>query len=123
MTTYFINGRPIGDSPHPFGWSATDLLGQSVGFFCPACGELWGRAYVPGRDWMVATIGCEQHPHWPSFHPGGSFILSWNPRSIDLLPHSVLRREFLLHFNHWKNRNAFEQTLFEHAHHVTDTIP
>ena len=111
-----LGGSLIGESVYPYTWSPTDdPRGTSVAFFCPDCGDIWGRVFTPSRSWMVATVGCERHPQFPSFHPGGSFILEWNRGAIDKLPHAVLRREFRLHLHHAKARNDFENTLFSQA--------
>lgn len=85
--TYFLRNKLLATGPH-FGWDDATPCHHSVAFFCPACGELWGRVQVSGKPWHPACIPCAQHG-------GGSFIFSWR-RRFDELPPAVLSYELSL---------------------------
>jgi hypothetical protein len=92
--TYFLGTQLLGTSVIPR-WSATELLSHSIAYLCPVCGELWGRVWIEGAEWVPIRSGCPKHP-WPS-RPGGSFIPPWD-FPAESLPLPALRREFLIRF-------------------------
>lgn len=96
---YFLGTRLLGSTEQPQTWDGV-YRSRSIAYFCPKCGDIWGRIVIDSKDWMVLTVGCEWHPEW-SFYPGGSFIRSWNPRWPQELPEAVLRREFAIHWQHY----------------------
>lgn len=84
------NERPGWDSPLPHDGRAD----RSQAFFCPQCGEVWGRIFLPGARWTFHCSGCPAHPIWPQ-DVGGSFI---SPCQTNLsgLPEAVLQRELAI---------------------------
>lgn len=64
--TFFDNGRPVGENKVPRGvWRSLHHLPDWC-FFCPTCGEIWGRVIRtdPGggfRHWIFTTRPCAKH--------------------------------------------------------------
>jgi len=63
--TYFDNGNPVGEVLADRGvWRSLQALPSWV-FFCPQCGEIWGRAVrtdPPGEThWLVVQRRCTAH--------------------------------------------------------------
>ena len=65
-------------------------------YFCPVCGELWGREILthhftyrplPSEEWVVVTSPCAEH--------GGGEFLSLHP-SIEQANLAILTRELLV---------------------------
>ena len=93
----FLGESPIdpGDTPQ-LGWRRS-----GVAYFCPYCGEIWGRLVLvdsAGRTCPFSSVqvACEQHPD--QWEVAGSFIGGYRGDGyIDYLPAEALRREFLIH--------------------------
>lgn len=73
-----------------------------IGYFCPVCGELWGKLVFQERRetgrYMVSSRPCELHGN--RFSPGGSFykpLLWWEFDSNEKLLHQRLPIELALH--------------------------
>lgn len=83
-----------------------------IAYFCPACGEVWGRVGVGFLEWMAASVECEPC----GFRLGkssrinaapGSFLkpLSWwtEPRSLagqlNIADSRLLEYEARVHIN------------------------
>jgi len=86
-----------------------DLVSHA--FLCPTCGEVWARIVVDdGARWWATLHLCETCPStswWHKDDVGGSLLagtlpthrlsfFDW-PRALNVLPHNLLLREFLLH--------------------------
>jgi hypothetical protein len=70
----------------------------SVAFFCPHCGEIWGRRIIlQAKGWWVATVPCEEcHRSCTIFQVPGSVLTVFTP--LKELPKELLKREALLHY-------------------------
>lgn len=56
------------------------VISMNTAFFCPHCGEVWGRVRVAGgKDWLVATRACDREPNaWDARQDvPGSFFNSY----------------------------------------------
>ena len=42
--------------------------GLNYAYFCPACGDIWGKVHMDASRWMAVTIPCRAHG-------SGSFLL------------------------------------------------
>lgn len=100
--SYFLGNRLLASSaPAPW-WSDSDLAHHSQAFFCPTCGEIWGRIAVDNLSWMAVTAGCVKHPQWPD-EVGGSFIHPWCKGCPRELPFEVLQHELQIRLNQLEN--------------------
>lgn len=80
----------------------------SHAWFCPDCGEVWGRAVVvSGRYQGKFTIEggqCDRHPGPSPYHVPGTMLLAWDDEFNNLLlscPDAV-KREFDLHMKFYE---------------------
>lgn len=80
----------------------------SHAWFCPDCGEVWGRAVVvSGRYQGKFTIEggqCDRHPGPSPYHVPGTMLLAWDNEFNNLLlscPDAV-KREFDLHIKFYE---------------------
>lgn len=74
---------------------------RSVAYFCPACGEIWGRI-VQNREQGVSHFwpvprACEKHTE--AWEVAGSLLDSDFEAFIPLLPEPLALREAILHIN------------------------
>lgn len=81
---YFLGARLLGTGAF-FRWDDAQISHRSEAFFCPECGEIWGRVLVEGAAWHAVQIPCERHG-------GGSFIFPWR-RQFSEFPPAVLSYE------------------------------
>jgi hypothetical protein len=102
---YFVGSRYLGRS------SVLDEA-YSLAFFCPVCGEVWGRVVVEGAaQWSLTQNACERHlnfviythgqPPGSLLTPSGATALEAWAGSAGLLknfPPAAVEREFLIHF-------------------------
>lgn len=105
---YFLGTRLLGQSPLLPYWSDSNPTPVSTAFFCPVCGELWGRVQVNTRHgWMAVTRHCSRHSGM--VYPGGLFIHPWRqaPRAVEELPPEVLVRELSLWLTY--DESTYEQ--------------
>lgn len=83
---YFLGNKLLGQSSQLSRWEDHKVNHTNMAFFCPKCGEIWGRIMderVAG--WFAVTSLCAKHN-------GGSFIAPWRS-SFEELPPEVLRYE------------------------------
>ncbi len=94
-----------------------DFTPHSLAYFCPTCGEIWGRIMVDGGGyWSVEPASCEKHtpqgvPEWGKI-PGAfctsidnrrqNLSVMWWGRALEHLPPTILQREFMLTLNHYE---------------------
>lgn len=86
---YFLGNALLGESPALSRWEDSRVNHQNIAYFCPECGDVWGRVFderVAG--WFATTSYC-------AAHGGGSFIFPWR-NSFDEFPAEVLRYELNL---------------------------
>jgi hypothetical protein len=96
--TWIIDGKLIAQAPCPQEHSHAELHPpESLGYFCPQCGELWARRIInPSTRWHVLTRECPKHQAPRYCEPGGSVWRNLNPGFLQNLPKAVLKRETLL---------------------------
>jgi hypothetical protein len=86
--SFFLGVSHMGDSPREAEFIHAELQSPlSYAYFCPECGEVWARAVIPSRRFMVWTIPC-------SLHRGGVFSLLWDEPYNAALPRAVLINDF-----------------------------
>jgi predicted RNA-binding Zn-ribbon protein involved in translation (DUF1610 family) len=104
---YFVGSRY-------FGASQVNPKSRSLAYFCPTCGEIWGRAVVENcEEWDLYTNSCEKHENrniYTHGQPPGCFLhaffvncldaVAWSPVVLSNFPPELLRREFELTINH-----------------------
>lgn len=98
---YFLGNKHLGSAPNPPSDPRT-LHEHSIAFFCPHCGEIWGRIIVNPAKHHILTRGCVNcGPAWPDNPPGTFLELSevwWNLPQLHLTadtPFGVLMHDFL----------------------------
>ena len=109
---YFAHGKLLGQSEFQ-----CTILPHNLAYFCPTCGEVWGRIAITGGGyWSVEHVCCEKHtpkgvPEWSKLP--GCFLTSsdsrrsmlsvmWWGRALEHLPTAVLQREFELTLAHYE---------------------
>lgn len=102
----FIGNNFLGESEiDPGNCPEMGWRGNGVVYFCPFCGEIWARVVMlhkNGRDWPfeIAQVSCENHPdHWET--PGSLLGGCRNEHYLPYLPLDALKREFMIHLNHY----------------------
>jgi hypothetical protein len=70
---------------------------MSLAFFCPRCGEVWGRAVLEGKPFMIYSILCEKHELNYPFDIPGSMWFPWQTLHNKALSREALKREVALH--------------------------
>lgn len=88
--SYFLGPQLLGTGGASW-WSDSQPSITSQAFFCPTCGEIWGRIYEMGLPWQPVIRGCSKHPHLSDV--GGSFIAPWRKGCPSELPPGVLLYE------------------------------
>ncbi len=110
---YFLGNSYLGEGP-PLPEGA-----DSFAYTCSTCGEIWARVIVPGKPFLFINRPCEKHEaqgvqDWADRHRQGLFQHAFSQQHVGIgawpllpkfFPPSVLRREFLLMYEHWRNRN------------------
>jgi len=96
LASYFLANSLLGQSAQYSRWDDTKVNHQNIAYFCPVCGEIWGRIFDPRlAGWFATTSRCPAHG-------GGSFLPPWRYTCAEL-PESVLRYEFDLACNKLKD--------------------
>ncbi len=99
MAHYFLGNRLLGSTSRVQTWDGVQST-RSLAYFCPTCGEVWGRLVVgKGDEWVALSAPCAKHPAWRGTVQG-SFLRSWNPHGLDELPDELLAYEFDTHWTH-----------------------
>ena len=99
MAHYFLGNRLLGSTARVQTWEGT-RPSPCIAYFCPTCGEVWGRLVVaPSDQWLPLCAPCKLHTAWSGTVPG-SFLRSWNPHGIDELPNELLAYEFDVAWRH-----------------------
>jgi len=84
----------------------------SRAFFCPHCGEIWGRVtqaektLSPHPKWIVETKPCAEHGD-------GTFLTVFQTAEefpCGVPPQALLEHDFLALMNLWRQRNAKPNT-------------
>lgn len=101
QASIFVGNRSLGTFPVPL--FHTDRTGafpvQSVAYFCPSCGDIWGRIVIPGSTATQCRYRpCERHGDgrltqsaWPS-EPATYVTPAW--------PRAALERELDLELSY-----------------------
>lgn len=99
---YFSDGQYLGHSD-----IECDFSPHSHAFFCPTCGEVWGRVIVLQSGWQIHIVPCIKHTRscvsdWskvpgtitsPFLLPRDLSKMEW-ALALDYLPPAVVRQEF-----------------------------
>lgn len=101
MTHYFFGLQLLASSPTPARWADewSPWDNCSIAYFCPGCGEVWGRMLREGKSWHTVTSPCRAHGS--TWRVGGLFHHPWQ-RILDDFPTEVLTHDFLSLFTHWQ---------------------
>ena len=101
LVHYFERDQPVGTRQmHCCGYLSASGQRSSgywpnTAYFCPCCGELWGRAiydhqydYQPfvATSWVIETRRCAEHGD-------GSFLSGYNAEHLPFCSHELLKRE------------------------------
>ena len=99
MAHYFLGNRLLGSTSRVQTWDGIQPA-RSLAYFCPTCGEVWGRLVVaPSDEWLALSAPCARHPAWLGTVPG-SFLRGWNPTGLAELPDELLPYEFDIHWTY-----------------------
>lgn len=105
---FFVGNSLIGSGPLPS--TERPSLGQlhrpgNTAYFCPACGEIWGRIYVsPKQDYRIKNRFCFTH--------GSGLFQEESLTEWKHYPKEVLHRELSLIAEHYeKNPDLDWQSL------------
>lgn len=82
---------------------------QSIAFFCPSCGDTWGRLAYEGRHkapWRVESVACRKH--YDQWNIPGSILSARMDELLPLLPDMAVAREFQLHLAHCEREHYGE---------------
>lgn len=97
---FIIEGRYLGACDRRITFAHAEAVPPlSFAYVCPVCGELWARAAIEGRQYMVWTLPCRKHPTHRMAVPG-SILLTWEPELFDALPAEVVEWEFQRHLDY-----------------------
>lgn len=99
---YFLGNKHLGSCPNPPTHDPRLLYSHSIAFFCPKCGEVWGRVIIDPTKHHVLTRGCARcGPAWIDSTFGTFLELGdswWNMPQLHLTPDTpfgVLMNDFL----------------------------
>lgn len=84
----------------PGAWPSLGYRRDSVSFFCPSCGDIWGRlVFVNSKGqqqrFEVVTVACERHPD--AWQVPGSLLAGRLEALVHLYPRPVLERELKIY--------------------------
>lgn len=89
----FIGPRLIGSDTVPFFYRHGQRISpKSHAFFCPVCGEIWARIFIPDTKWYVIHRECSAHGNgWDLRVPGSPELYESFPADVllILLPHLI----------------------------------
>jgi hypothetical protein len=117
---YFLGSKFLDQSEF-----VSEYQPHSLAYFCPTCGEVWGRILCNGQyapHWSVEVVPCVRHttqcvPSWGkvpgsfcSSHAEGNtkarLSVMWWGRALEHLPSAVFCREFEIALQHFeRNQN------------------
>jgi hypothetical protein len=89
---WFAENRTLGSSEYPnLGFTSFLRIPKSTAYFCPRCGELWGRVHLEGiiPSWEVLERACIRHGSGFLYHP--TYEELW-----PMAPADVMMRELIL---------------------------
>lgn len=84
----------------PGQWPSLRFFREGTVYFCPDCGDIWGRLVLIGHDGKAKGFECRRvscEKHYDQWNIPGSILAGELVDLLDLLPPEVLRREALLH--------------------------
>lgn len=99
---FIIDGQHLG-SCRRYPLTANKQRPISYACFCPVCADVWARAGIPGEAFFVFHIPCRRHTFDGISVPGSLWPVG-DSDFLDSLPPLVLRREFLLHLDHYESK-------------------
>lgn len=94
-----LGNRTLGEFHFDSGAGNFKYTRASLAYFCPHCGEIWGRFVLLNSrgeivPFQLERISCEKHPdNWAI---AGSLLNGAGQHLLDYLPPAVLRRELEL---------------------------
>jgi len=102
-----LDGRFLGDFQiDPGRLPSTGYRRQGTAFFCPVCARIWGLWVVQNhrgeqQTFEVERVSCEKHyDQWRI--PGSLLPARGSDELLSNLPPAVLRREFILHHERYR---------------------
>ena len=96
----FVGNSFLGSFRYDSGRADLLYYRESFAFFCPECGDVWGRIAAKsslGRPlfFRAVPVACARHHDW--WNVPGSILANQLEHVIDLLPPEALIREFQIH--------------------------
>ena len=86
-------------------WKEQAAPPTSKAFFCPVCGDVWGRVVVSDPEtgrvehFSSITRECAAHSQASHIFLGGTFSLPWEREYQEALPLEVWQHDYRLHIN------------------------
>jgi len=99
----FVGKSFLGELEYDSGRSDLRWHRSSTAYFCPECGDIWGRIVAQDsrgkpKAFEVARVACAQHyDHW---NVPGSFLVGHLEYLLGDLPLAALRRELEVHLTY-----------------------
>ncbi len=107
QTSFFLYDQFLGSMEVPNTAAGSPWSYNSRAYFCPVCGEIWGRVAcdrktLPLLQWTTIEHTCPQHEsHW---HPPGTFLPGNDLLNLNALPPAVIQHEFQMHLADYERR-------------------
>jgi len=105
--TLIAEGEFLGQFSYDSGQAAYKWDRNSLAYFCPQCGEIWGRVVATNARGeqqlfrIIASSCPRHHDHWGV---PGSFLRESFEGRLDDLPAEALQREFQIHLNYFEKQ-------------------
>ena len=107
QTSFFLYDQFLGSMEVPNTAAGSPWSYNSRAYFCPVCGEIWGRVAcdrktLPLLQWTTIEHTCPQHEdHW---HPAGTFLPGNDLINLGVLPPAVIQHEFQVHLAEYERK-------------------
>ena len=105
----FVGNSFLGTFRYDSGRSDLLYYRESFAFFCPECGDVWGRIAAKNSSGKACSFHCmtvaclRHHDYW---NIPGSILVNQLVNMLDLLPPEALIREFQIHLAHTEKELA-----------------
>lgn len=98
-----VNGEFLGEISYDSGRSDLRWQRSSLAYFCPKCGDVWGRLAMSDsrgvqQSFLCVHVSCEKHSS--DWHVPGTLLVDHAERLFEDFPPNAVAREFRLHLTH-----------------------
>lgn len=106
--TILVGDVYLGQFSYDSGLAAYRWDRASLAYFCPVCGEVWGRLVAcdsrgQQQQFRSITVACAEHRD--PWNIPGSMLAESFAAHLNELPPEALRREFYIHLSHFENQS------------------